>query len=148
MLLLQQTESIKLLTAQVENLNLQISSLQESLAVLTQNRFGRKTERTNTLDTQLSFDPDTMEIINEAEMLLEKGMPEEPGFETVVKAHVRKKRQGKRDEDLSGFPVEVIEHRLSSDQLDAEFPGGYYEMKPDIYKELEVIPAQYVVYEQ
>lgn len=147
MLLLQQTESIKLLTAQVENLNVQISSLQESLAVLTQNRFGRKTERTNTLDTQLSFDPDTMEIINEAEMLLEKGMPEEPGFETVVKAHVRKKRQGKRDEDLSGFPVEVIEHRLSSDQLDAEFPGGYYEMKPDIYKELEVIPAQYVVYE-
>lgn len=147
MLLLQQTESIKLLTAQVENLNLQISSLQESLAVLTQNRFGRKTERTYTLDTQLSFDPDTMEIINEAEMLLEKGMPEEPGFETVVKAHVRKKRQGKRDEDLSGFPVEVIEHRLSSDQLDAEFPGGYYEMKPDIYKELEVIPAQYVVYE-
>ena len=147
MLLLQQTESIKLLTAQVENLNVQISSLQESLAVLTQNRFGRKTERTNTLDTQLSFDPDTMEIINEAEMLLEKGMPEKPGFETVVKAHVRKKRQGKRDEDLSGFPVEVIEHRLSSDQLDAEFPGGYYEMKPDIYKELEVIPAQYVVYE-
>lgn len=72
MLLLQQTESIKLLTAQVENLNVQISSLQESLAVLTQNRFGRKTEKTNTLDTQLSFDPDTMEIINEAEMLLEK----------------------------------------------------------------------------
>lgn len=107
MLLLQQTESIKLLTAQVENLNVQISSLQESLAVLTQNRFGRKTEKTNTLDTQLSFDPDTMEIINEAEMLLEKGMPEEPGFETVVKAHVRKKRQGKRDADLSGFPVEI-----------------------------------------
>ena len=41
MLLLQQTESMKLLTAQVENLNRQISSLQENLAVLTQNRFGR-----------------------------------------------------------------------------------------------------------
>lgn len=147
MLLLQQTESVKLLTAQVEKLNVQISGLQESLAVLTQNRFGRKTEKTSTLDTQLSFDPDTMEIINEAEKLLENGVPEEPGIETVVKAHTRKKRQGKRDEDLSGFPVEVIEHRLSPDKLDTEFPGGYYEMKPEVYKELEFIPAQYVVYE-
>lgn len=147
MLLLQQTESMKLLAAQVENLNVQISSLQESLAVLTQNRFGRKTEKTITLDTQLSFDPDTMEIINEAEKLLENGIPEEPGIETVVKAHTRKKRQGKRDEDLDGFPVEVIEHRLSPDQLDTEFPDGYYEMKPEVYKELEFIPAQYIVYE-
>ena len=147
MLLLQQTESMKLLTAQVENLNRQISSLQENLAVLTQNRFGRKTEKTDTIGTQLSFDPETMEIINEAEMLLESGIPEEPAFETVVKAHTRKKHQGKRDEDLSGFPVEIVEHRLSPDQLDAEFPGGYYEMKPEIYKELEVIPAQYIVYE-
>ena len=105
MLLLQQTESMKLLTAQVENLNRQISSLQENLVVLTQNRFGRKTEQTDTIGTQLSFDPETMEIINEAEMLLESGIPEEPTYETVVKAHTRKKRQGKRDEDLSGFPV-------------------------------------------
>lgn len=71
MLLLQQTESMKLLTAQVENLNRQISSLQENLAVLIQNGFGRKTEKTDTISTQLSFDPETMEIINEAEMLLE-----------------------------------------------------------------------------
>lgn len=80
-------------------------------------------------------------------MLLESGTPEEPAFETVVKVHTCKKRQGKRNEDLSGFPVEIVEHRLSPDQLDAEFPGGYYEMKPEIYKELEVIPAQYIVYE-
>lgn len=40
-----------------------------------------------------------------------------------------------------------MEHRLSSDQLDAKFPCGYYEMKPEIYKELEVVPAQYIVYE-
>lgn len=71
MLLLQQTESMKLLTAQVENLNRQIFSLQKNLAVLTQNRFDRKTEKTDTISTQLSFDPETMEIINEAEMLLE-----------------------------------------------------------------------------
>lgn len=71
MLLLQQTESMKLLTAQVKNLNRQISSLQENLAVLTQNRFDHKTEKTDTISTQLSFDPETMEIINEAEMLLE-----------------------------------------------------------------------------
>ena len=38
---------------------------------ITQNRFGRKTEKTDTISTQLSFDPETMEIINEAEMLLE-----------------------------------------------------------------------------
>ena len=126
---------------------MQISSLQENLAVLTQNRFGRKTEKASTLDTQLSFAPDTMEIINEAEKLLENGSPDEPGIEIVVKSHTRKKCQGKRDEDLSGFPVEVIEYRLSPDQLDTEFPDGYYEMEPEVYKELEFIPAQYIVYE-
>lgn len=44
-----------------------------------------------------------MEIINEAEMLLESGMPEEPAFEAVAKAHTRKKSQSKRDEICPDF---------------------------------------------
>lgn len=75
MLLFQQTESMKLLTVQVENLNRQISSIRENLVVLTHNRFDRETKKTDTISTQLSFDPETMEIINEVEMLLEFDTP-------------------------------------------------------------------------
>ena len=86
-----QSQQLDILQKQNEKLSSQISDLQESIAVLTQHRFGRKTEKSNTFVGQLTFDFETMSIINEAEKLLEDGEPEEPGIETVVRAHVRKK---------------------------------------------------------
>lgn len=59
-----------------------VSRLEESVAVMTQNRYGRKTEKQT--EGQLSFDPETMQILNEAEKLLESGAPEEPTIEEVV----------------------------------------------------------------
>ena len=73
-----QSHQLDILQKQNEKLSSQISDLQESIAVLTQQRFGRKTEKSNTFLGQLTFDLETMNIINEAEKLLEDGDPKEP----------------------------------------------------------------------
>lgn len=153
LMLIQQMDSLEVLNSQMEKLQKQnaelikqVSSLQENLAVLTQHRFGRKTEKTETFG-QLAFDPETMLIINEAEQLTSDGLADEPSMDTVVKSHLRKKRVGKRDEDLSGLPVNIIPHKFSEEELSSLFPNGYYELKPEIYKELIYVPAQYQVNE-
>ena len=117
-----QSHQLDILQKQNEKLSSQISNLQESIAVLTQQRFGRKTEKTNTFAGQLTFDLETMNIINEAEKILEDGEPEEPAIDTVVKAHVRKKTKGKREENLSRVEHQVEEHYLSEEQLKEIFP--------------------------
>jgi hypothetical protein len=128
-LFLNMQESFDVLKSQNEKLLRQMDAMQESLLVLTQNRFGRKTEKTETFDPnyqQLSlFDLEEMKVLNEAEQLTENGIPDEPEIETVVKEHVRRKKKGKRDEDLSGFPVNVIEHRIPEDELNERFPNTY-----------------------
>jgi transposase len=150
-LFLNMQESFDVLKSQNEKLLRQMDAMQESLLVLTQNRFGRKTEKTETFDPnyqQLSlFDLEEMKVLNEAEQLTENGIPDEPEIETVVKEHVRRKKKGKRDEDLSGFPVNIIEHRIPEDELKERFPNGYYELEPEVYRELEIIPAHYEVNE-
>ena len=117
-----QSHQLDILQKQNEKLSSQISNLQESIAVLTQQRFGRKTEKTNTFAGQLTFDLETMNIINEAEKILEDGEPEEPAIDTVVKTHVRKKTKGKREENLSRVEHQVEEHYLSEEQLKEIFP--------------------------
>jgi hypothetical protein len=74
-LFLNMQESFDVLKSQNEKLLRQMDAMQESLLVLTQNRFGRKTEKTETFDPnyhQLSlFDTEEMKILNEAEHLTE-----------------------------------------------------------------------------
>lgn len=77
----------------------QISSLQENLAVLTQQRFGRKTEQISQISGQLSFDLDNSCVLNEAEKTVEDGIPEEPDIEIVMIVK-RRKSKGKRETDL------------------------------------------------
>jgi len=90
---------------QNETLIKQVTSLQESIAVLTQQRFGRRTERLSEMPGQLSLALDFSDAFNEAEALTDDGVPQEPGVETVV-VRRKVKAKGKRAEDLSG--VETI----------------------------------------
>ena len=115
---LQLSEMMQTLTSQNDQLIHQISSLEERIAILTQQKFGRKTEKLSTFDgDQLTFDLNTLAIINEAEFILEKdGNEEEPEMEKVI--ITRKKRKGKRDHDLSHVEVQVDEHLLPDEKLD------------------------------
>lgn len=143
---MQLAEMLDTVTSQNEHLIKQMESLEEKISILTQQKFGRKTERSNTIDGQLSFDFDTMAIINEAEHILATdGEAAEPEMETVIVT--RKKRKGKRAYDLSHVEVQVDEHILTEEKLNELFPRGYDRLKDEIYSDLEYIPAKFVKHE-
>lgn len=77
----------------------QIDELKEQIAVLTQQLFGRKTEKVSLVNdgVQIELDLNTLELLNEAEYL-DQEFNEEPEMEKVVPK--RRKRKGKREDDL------------------------------------------------
>lgn len=138
-------EQNQTILSQNERLIKEVEKLRENVAVLTQNRFGRKTEQSSQIPGQYSMDLDSGLILNEAEAILEtEGMEEEPAFEKVV---VRKKRKGKRAADLKDIEVVIDERLLSDDELSEIFPDGYRRLPDEIYKDLEYIPAKFLVHE-
>ena len=144
-LYLQLSDSMNDLKQQNAELMKKIDMLQESIQVLTQQRFGTKSEKASQIEGQLSMDLMGMCVLNEAEQLLEDGVPEEPVMETVIVK--RRKTAGKRDADLSGLPTVTSEVVLSDEQLAAVFPKGYRRLPDEIRRDLEVIPASFTVHE-
>ena len=105
---------------------------------------GRRNDRMKALH-QLSFDMKTGEILNEAEKLVEHGIPAETDYEEVIVK--RKKVKGKRDINLENLDVEIINHEYSKEDLENEFPNGWNCLPDYIYKELKYIPAKFKVLE-
>ncbi len=143
---LQLNGSITVLQQQNEELLKQISSLQENLAVLTQQQFGRKTEKLSDFPGQMGMSFDADNAFNEAEVLVDDGIPDEPEMETVI--YHRRKPKGKREEDLSGLETVVEETvTIPDERLEELFPNGYHRLPDEIYKDLEYIPARCIVHE-
>lgn len=137
------SEQSELIRKQNEQLICQVKDLQEQLSILTQQRFGRKSETAKQIEGQLSFDLDNSCVLNEAEMLIADGIPEEPEMDTVI---VRRKRsKGKRDLNLKDIDVEVVEHECSEEELQKAFPSGWRVVKEEFYKQLKYIPSKFVV---
>ena len=110
----QQTELIKMLKLEVE-------SLSEKLSLSNTRQFAPSTEAGLTDGEQLSI---YSLGFNEAEALAEEALPQEPEMEEVT-SYRRKKKAGKREADLSGYPVEEVTHELSEEELKDLFPNGY-----------------------
>ena len=107
-------------------------------------RFGSSSEKGQYADgyEQLSL------LFNEAEAVSNPKV-EEPTYEEIVpKPYKRKKSKGKREEDLSGFPVVRIEHELSGDEKVCNICGeGLKEITIEINKRLRLIPVHFEVEE-
>ena len=141
---LQLLDSFEVLKSQNELLIKRTETLQEKIDILTQQRFGRKTEKVSAItegQLTLHFLDD---CINEAEALVEEGIPEEPAEETVI---VRRKPKGKRDADLKDAETVIDEHLISEDRLNELFPSGYHRLPDEIYRDVELIPASVLVHE-
>ena len=70
----------------------------------------------------------------------------EPKLEEIN--YKRRKRTGKREDDLSALPVEVREYTLpESERICPDCGGALHAMSQNIRKELEIIPAQVKVIE-
>ena len=122
-----------------------IEPVREQIALMNTRSFARKSEKCLTDDSQLSC---FAEIFNEIESLVAEQTSMEPGIdEVIVPAHKRRKRKGKLEEDLSDFPVKVVEHTLTEDELKTHFPEGYRRLPDEVYKKLELIPAVFEVHE-
>ncbi|MQN00765.1 MAG: hypothetical protein FRC54_02065 [bacterium LCO1.1] len=130
-----------------EKLVKQIEDLTEQIDILTQNRFGRKSETENQIEGQMSMSDLFNNILNEPESLTENGVPPEKDIDEVVKVKEHTRKKGKRKENLSVCRAEIVIHECSKEELDAAFPHGWHELTEDVYSELQCIPAKFKILE-
>lgn len=107
----------------------------ERIAVLTANKFGRKTEKLDRCDGQQSF-------FNEAEAEADCTAVEPTIEEVVATAAVVRRKPGTREQDLSRLPMRVEEHILDDAQLTSIFGANGWKRLPDqVYTRVEYTPA-------
>jgi len=123
------------LTAQNHELKILLKHYEERLLLARMHRFGPSSEKT---PGQLHFEG----IFNEAEEQADSTLPE-PTYEQVI--YKRKKRVGKRGEDLSRLPKERVEYELPEEERVCPECG---ELMRDIgvttRDELVIIPAKVI----
>jgi transposase/uncharacterized coiled-coil protein SlyX len=112
-----------------------IKYYEEHFKLSQRRQFGSSSEQS---PNQLRFD----NIFNEAEDQAEPSLPE-PVYEEIT--YKRKKRVGKRDEDLAGLPVERVDYELpESGRICPECGDLMHDIGVTIRNELDVIPAKVV----
>ncbi len=126
----------------IDALKVTVDKLNEQLKILNGRMFGKSTEKSLAPSDQLSIYDFGF---NEAEATVQGKLINEPEMKTVI-VH-RKKRKGKRDEDLEGFEAITVDHGLSDEELTEKFPEGWYELDDEVYRKLEVEPAVFTVVE-
>ena len=140
--IIEMEHKIQLLETHVTEQSLQIAKLtalvkhyEERLLLARMQRFGSSSEKT---PGQLHFDS----VFNEAEEQADPELPE-PTYEQVV--YKRKKRVGKRGEDLSGLPVERVDYELAeSERVCPECGETMRDIGVTIRDELVVVPARVI----
>lgn len=133
----------KTIEAQAEK----IKEVEHTLDILTEQirlskvkTFGRSSEK-GVLENQMEL------IFNEAEALFVENT-EEPETEQVIPAYTRRKKHtGKRAQDLSNFPVKIIEHTIDEETLRERFKDGYERFPDEVYTKLAYHPASFEVLE-
>ena len=131
---------------QLENIDHNLQLVLEQMADLKRHRFGRSSER-HEPDEQISFMEVDGKIVffNESEAVAAEEC--DNGAEAVPRRRPKKK-QGKREEDLDGLPVVVIEHSISLEELAALFgEGGFKQLPDEVYRRYGFTPAKVEVEE-
>lgn len=140
---------IQLFLSQQEQLGQIDHTLQlvlEQMADLKRHRFGRTSERHET-ENQISFMEVNGKIVffNESEAAAAENSEEEP---SPVSQKRPQKRKGKREEDLEGLPVVVIEHAIEEKELEERFgKEGWKQLPDEVYRRYGFTPAKVEVEE-
>lgn len=140
---------IQLFLSQQEQLEKMDQTLQlvlEQVADLKRHRFGQVTERHET-ENQISFMEIDGEIVffNEAEAVAAEDSVEETDAASRKRPQ---KKKGKREEDLEGLPVVLIEHSMKEDELKDVFGADGWKQLPDeVYRRYGFTPAKVEVEE-
>ena len=132
---------------QLENIDHTLQLVLEQMADLKRHRFGRSSEK-HEIEDQMSFMEVDGKIVffNEAEAVAaEENTQEEP--ESVSRRKLKKK-QGKREEDLDGLPVVVVEHSMTDEELEDKFgKDGWKQLPDEVYRRYSFTPAKIEVEE-
>ncbi len=131
---------------QLENIDHTLQLVLEQMADLKRHRFGRSSEKHEAED-QISFMEVDGKIVffNESEAVAAEESTEEP--EGVSRTRPKKK-QGKREEDLDGIPVVVVEHSMTDEELDDKFgKEGWKQLPDEVYRRYSFTPAKIEVEE-
>jgi transposase len=128
------------LESRVASLSARVKFFEEMLRLATANKFGKSSEKAIPIQNV-----NQISMFNEAEDTADEKVPE-PEFETVTIK--RRKRSGKRAEDLEGLPVETVECNFDGEQACPECGEPMHVCGHELArKELIIIPAHYSVRE-
>ena len=122
----------------------QFAFLTEQINLLKSHRFGRSSEKDASIEGQVSM------FFNEAEAAAFSMQSEgdELSEETEVKGHKRKKAKGKKEIDLSKYPVVRIDHKLSDEESYCEACGKVLKIvTTEVTRRLRFVPAHFEVEE-
>ena len=131
---------------QLGNIDHTLQLVLEQMADLKRHRFGRSSEKHEAED-QISFMEVDGKIVffNESEAVAAEESTEEP--EDVSRTRPKKK-QGKREEDLNGIPVVVVEHSMTDEELEDKFgKEGWKQLPDEVYRRYSFTPAKIEVEE-
>lgn len=129
---------VLMMQGQLDTLNENIEKLIEQIRIANNYRFGKRTEKLDVIDGQLSF-------FNEAEAMYNELLPE-PDEAEVLPSKKKSKKKGQRDLDLKDFPEELISHKLTDEELDNFYGAGNWRRMPDeTYKRLRHEPESWTV---
>ena len=132
---------------QFENIDHTLQLVLEQMADLKRHRFARSTEK-HEIEDQISFMEVDGKVVffNESEAVAaEENALEEPEGVSRTKP---KKKQGKREEDLEGLPVVVVEHSMTDGELEDKFgKDGWKQLPDEVYRRYSFTPAKVEVEE-
>lgn len=130
---------IDALQSELSKLQILIRYYETQLLESKRRQFGSSSEKTD-------IDGRQMNLFDDSEATTEQ--PDIPDEVDEIK-YKRKKRKGKREEDLSGLPVERIEYELDeSERVCPQCGGIMQEIGVDVRRELKLIPSKVIVLEQ
>lgn len=141
-LLVVQQEQNEKLTKELHDLNEKMQLIMEQLVLSNKKRFGTSSEKMAVENQICFYEKDgTIVFFNESEAVYDPEAEEPEDLET--KPAKKKKRTGKKQEDISGLPVNVISHYMSEEELTAEFGTNGWKQLPDmIAKRYHFTPAK------
>lgn len=129
------------LSKQVTRLTLENERFKEQLRLSRHRQFGASREKLE------EGEAEQLDLFNEVESTADESAPEQT-IEEIEVTYKRRKRVGKRDEDLSGLPTEHIDYELpEEDRVCPECGEKMVEIGVDVRRELTYIPAHVKVVE-
>ena len=140
-------EQLEGLNGQTQALNDKMQLLMEQVILGNKNRFGRSSEKMSDPEQICFMEVDgNIVFFNEAEAVCDLEAPEPDNLELNVSK--KKKQSGKKAADISGLPVQRIDHYLSLEELTEEFGENGWKQLPDaISRCYKFVPAKVEVEE-